>query len=58
MNEIENNYRLSEEERKQLIAEIMPFLENKSKEEIELAFQLIALNGTNLLLNLSKSSRC
>ena len=55
MNEIENIYRLTKKERKQLITEMMPFLEGKSDDEIERALQRILLKSTNLSLNPLKS---
>ena len=50
MNNIENEYRLTIEERKRLIAEIMPILEQKSKEEIDLVLHLLTRKEMNLLL--------
>lgn len=40
------NYSLSKDERKKLMAEILPILEKKSKDEIERALNLIILKGT------------
>ncbi|MCM3387376.1 hypothetical protein [Ureibacillus chungkukjangi] len=52
MNSIENKYGLTEQERKQIIAEIMPILEERSREEIEHVLHLIVKKGTKPFLNL------
>ncbi|QCR32238.1 hypothetical protein [Lysinibacillus sp. SGAir0095] len=49
MNNDEKNDRLSEVERKKLMAEILPILEKKSQEEIKFALHLLTLKGKNEL---------
>lgn len=46
MNKHQKNHCLSEEERKQLFAEIIPILEKKTLEEINLTLQLISIKET------------
>ncbi|MFC7685051.1 hypothetical protein ACFQU5_03660 [Ureibacillus sp. GCM10028918] len=45
MNEHKKRFCLTEDERKQLMAEINPILEKKSLEEIKLALQLINIKN-------------